>query len=183
MRTYEALYIVRPELSDEETQTISKEVEQLVVDNGGTIVRSETWGKRRLAFEIDKLNEGIYILLRFECQQEVVEKLEKFYRLNEQVMRSLVTYFDEKTLRLEAEQEKRKEEDLKHRNERDESGDIIRRGSDDRDAKPAAKPAAAEATPAAEEAAAPAEEAKPAAEAAPAEEAVAVEAAPAKDEA
>lgn len=110
MRTYEALYIVRPDRSDDEVQTIAKQVEDMVTAAGGAIVRSEIWGKRRLAYEVAHFTEGHYVLLRFESEPAFIARLESYFRLEEPIIRSLVVYFDEKTLRLEEEQKKRTEE-------------------------------------------------------------------------
>ncbi|MDP7638285.1 MAG: 30S ribosomal protein S6 [Candidatus Hydrogenedentes bacterium] len=110
MRTYEALFIVKPDQNDDEVQTIAKEVESLVTEAGGAIVRSEIWGKRRLAYEVSGSNEGIYVLLRFDSEPTFIDKLESHFRLSEAIVRHLVMYLDKKTLRLEAEQAKRTEE-------------------------------------------------------------------------
>ena len=107
MRTYEALFIVQPDATDEETQTIVQGVEKLATDNGGTIVRSDVWGKRRLAYEVKGHQEGVYVLIRFESPTEFVDTLEGNFRLNESVIRWLIVLFDPKTLRLEEEQARR----------------------------------------------------------------------------
>ncbi len=107
MRTYEALFIVQPDATDEETQTIVQGVEKLATDNGGTVVRSDVWGKRRLAYEVKGHQEGVYVLIRFESPTEFVDTLEGNFRLNESVIRWLVVLFDPKTLRLEEEQARR----------------------------------------------------------------------------
>ena len=107
MRTYEALFIIHPEQGESEVQTIAKEVEDLITADGGSIVRSEIWGKRRLAYEVQRQNEGTYVLIRFESDPGFNLKLEGYFRLSETIIRSLVVLFDEKTLRLEAEQERR----------------------------------------------------------------------------
>ena len=104
MRTYEALYIVHPNSTDEQTQTIVKEVEGLVTGSGGAIVRSEIWGKRRLAYEVKHCNEGIYVLLRFEAGMEFPARLETHFQISETVIRHLLVHFDEHTLALEIEQ-------------------------------------------------------------------------------
>ena len=109
MRTYEALFIIQPELGEDESQTIVTEVETLITDDGGAIVRSEIWGKRRLAFEVKGHSEGNYVLIRFESNPGFNLKLESYFRLSETIIRSLVILFDEKTLRLEAEQVRRNE--------------------------------------------------------------------------
>ncbi|HOD50369.1 MAG TPA: 30S ribosomal protein S6 [Candidatus Hydrogenedentes bacterium] len=112
MRTYEALYIVHPEVKDDEIQTIAKNVEKLVTDNGGAVVRSEIQGKRKLAYEVRRCTEGCYVLLRFQAEPEFITRLEGYFRLTENIIRSLVVYFDEHTLRLEAEQERRKQAEV-----------------------------------------------------------------------
>ncbi|MFP6598699.1 MAG: 30S ribosomal protein S6 [Candidatus Hydrogenedentota bacterium] len=125
MRTYEALYIIQHEASEDDVQTVTQGVETLITDEGGVIVRSEIWGKRRLAYEVKGQNEGIYVLVRFESDPGFNLKLESHFRLNESTVRFLVVLFDEKTLRLEAEQQRRNEALLAAQTER--------RGGDDDD--------------------------------------------------
>ena len=125
MRTYEALYIVRPDLEDGEIQTVADGVQAVVTNHGGAIVRSEIWGRRRLAYEVRRFTEGCYVLLRFEAPQDIVRRLEQHFRLSEAVIRHLVVHFDEQTLRLEAEQHRKNEEKLQ--------ATAARRGSSDDD--------------------------------------------------
>ncbi len=112
LRTYEALYIIQPDLGDDEIQAVAKQVESLITDNGGSIVRSEIWGKRKLAYQVDKWTEGCYVLLRYEAPAEFNKRLENYFRLSDSVIRFLITYFDEQTLRLEEEQQKRKQAEI-----------------------------------------------------------------------
>jgi small subunit ribosomal protein S6 len=113
LRTYEALFIVRPDMKDEEIQTVADKTAALIAENGGAIVRSEIWGKRRLAYEVEHFSEGYYVLLRFEAAPSFIGRLENYFRLSESVIRHLVVYFDAKTLRLEAEQQQRVEEEVR----------------------------------------------------------------------
>ena len=113
LRTYEALYIVKPDLGDDEIQTMAKQTESLVTNNGGAIVRSEVWGKRKLAYRVKDFPEGVYVLLRFQSEPGFITRLESYFRLSEATLRSLVVYFDEKTLRLEEEQSRRKEAEIR----------------------------------------------------------------------
>ena len=89
MRTYEALYIVHPEVKDDEIQTIAKNVETLVTDNGGAIVRSEIQGRRKLAYEVKRCTEGCYVLLRFQSGPEFITRLETYFRLTENIIRTM----------------------------------------------------------------------------------------------
>lgn len=122
MRTYEALYIITPEADDAGIQTVAKGVEDLVTENGGVIVRSEIWGRRRMAYTVKKFTEGCFVLLRFDAEPEFITKLELHFRLSEQIFRHLVVHFDERTLKLELEQQKRDVE-LAHAAANNEDGD------------------------------------------------------------
>lgn len=113
MRTYEALYIVKPDLKDDEIQTVAKDVENLVTSNGGAIVRSETWGKRKMAYEVDKYTEGVYVLLRFQSPATFAGKLANHFRLTESVIRDIIVHFTDQDLRLEEEQKQRTEAELR----------------------------------------------------------------------
>lgn len=110
MRTYEALYIVSPELDDSAIQTVVADVAGLITNSGGTIVRSDVWGKRKLAYTIKKHVEGVYVVIRFEANPESIKRLEQQLRLMDSIIRFLVLYLDEQTLKLEAEQQRQQEE-------------------------------------------------------------------------
>lgn len=179
MRTYEVLYIVRPELSDEEVEKIAQEVEAMALEGGGNVLEKEIWGKRKLAYEVKGCTEGHYVLLRFEGQGDVLPRLSQHFKLSEKIIRDLIVHFDEKTLRLEAEQKKRAESDVRGARDRDDDDDRPRRRDrdDDDDDRPRRRESRPEAAPAAK-AAPEAEKAAPAPEAAPeAEEAAPEEAA------
>jgi small subunit ribosomal protein S6 len=137
LRTYEALFIVQPNATDDEIQTIAKGAETLITSNGGAIVRSEIWGKRRLAYEVKSFQEGVYVLVRFQSPAELVDKLEMSFRLNEAVIRWLVVHYSDKDLRLEAEQSVRDAALAEQRSSAGEGdrseGRSRRYGRDDRD--------------------------------------------------
>lgn len=115
MRMYEAIYIIQPEASEDEVEKVVQSVESLITEDGGTVVRVDVWGKRRLAYEVKGFHEGIYVLTRFECNPAFPKKLEDAIKLNETVIRYLVVHFDERTLRLEAEQARRNQAALESR--------------------------------------------------------------------
>lgn len=109
MRTYEALYIVQPNATDDEVQTIDAGVQRLITEGGGSVVRSEIWGKRRLAYEVKRFQEGIYILVRFQCPSDAINKLKQYFKLTDDIIRDLVVQYNEQTLKLEQEQAQRDE--------------------------------------------------------------------------
>lgn len=118
MRTYEALYIISPELDDSAIQTVVADVEKFITSSNGTIVRSDVWGKRKLAYTIRKHTEGVYVVLRFLASPDSIKRLEQQLKLTEAVIRYMVLYLDEKTLKLEQEQARRYEEELRLSTER-----------------------------------------------------------------
>lgn len=123
MRTYEALYIVSPELDDSAIQTVVADVEKLITNSGGTIVRSDVWGKRKLAYMIKKHVEGVYVVLRFEANPESIKRFEQQLRLMDPIIRYMTLYLDEQTLKLEAEQQRQYEEAMRASAARRASGD------------------------------------------------------------
>jgi len=113
LRTYEALYIVSPELDDSAIQTVVADVEKLITNSGGTIVRSDVWGKRKLAYTINKHVEGVYVVLRFEANPEFIRRFEQQLRLMDPIIRYMTLYLDAPTLKLEAEQQRQYEEAMR----------------------------------------------------------------------
>lgn len=104
MKTYETLFIVQPNATDEEVQAAATGVETLVTGDGGAVTNKDVWGKRRLAYEVKKFTEGIYILMRFQSPGDSVKKLETHFKLNDEIIRYLVVAFDDQALRREEEQ-------------------------------------------------------------------------------
>ena len=90
MTSYETLFIVRPDIDEDDLNKVVGRVEDVVKSNEGTIVESQVWGKKRLAYEVKKCTEGIYIKINFDAPPAVVEKLRDHFRFNEDVIRDLV---------------------------------------------------------------------------------------------
>jgi small subunit ribosomal protein S6 len=91
MRKYEVVYIVHPDLDSSAFKELNKTVEGWIKENGGKVTKSDVWGKRRLAYPIRKQNEGQYVLLEAEMEPAYCSELERSLRLQESVMRHLVT--------------------------------------------------------------------------------------------
>ena len=89
MRKYEVMYIVRPDVDQEILEaTVAKF--QGIISTGGEIVKHDLMGKRRLAYEIKKFREGIYVLVNFNATPEVVNELERLMKISDEVIRYLV---------------------------------------------------------------------------------------------
>jgi|YelNatPaOPRAMG01_1025707.scaffolds.fasta_scaffold256376_1 small subunit ribosomal protein S6 len=95
MREYELTYIVRPDIDDEAVATVASRVEQTITANGGRVLKSTSWGKRRLAYPIRRYNEGTYILLRAEMADRAIREVERQLKLSEDVIRHLLVRVEE----------------------------------------------------------------------------------------
>ena len=87
---YELLYIINPNLTEEETAGIVEKFKTLIEQNG-TIDEMEEWGKRKLAYEINYLTEGYYVLIKFTSGPEFPAELDRILGITDGVIRSLVT--------------------------------------------------------------------------------------------
>ncbi len=90
MRSYEMVFIVRPDLERDELDDVVKDVGGLIERNDGEVTKVEPWGLRKLAYPIKKHQEGRYLLMTFELEPSNVAELERVLRLKETVIRHLV---------------------------------------------------------------------------------------------
>jgi len=100
-RTYELMFIVRPDMPDEDLEKLISNLESTVSSAKGTLKNVERMGKRRLAYIVRKFREGIYILLTVEGAGSVVHELERRLRVTEPVIKFLTVRVDEEQKRLE----------------------------------------------------------------------------------
>ena len=87
---YEVLYVLNPNLTEEETQAIVEKFKTLIEQNG-TVDEMEEWGKRKLAYEINYLTEGYYVLMKFTSGADFPAELDRILGITDGVIRSLVT--------------------------------------------------------------------------------------------
>jgi len=88
MRHYEIAFIVHPDQSEQVPAMVEK-YRGIIEANGGKVHRHEDWGRRQLAYPIEKLAKAHYVLLNIECSQEVLEELETAFKFNDAVLRHL----------------------------------------------------------------------------------------------
>ena len=87
---YEALFIINPQLTEEDTQALVEKFKAMV-EAEGTLTEVDEWGKRRLAYEIDDLNEGYYVLMHFEAKPDFPAELDRVMKITDGIMRCLIT--------------------------------------------------------------------------------------------
>ena len=95
MNSYETLFVVNPELSEEATKAVIDKFTGVIGENG-TVTEVKEWGKRRLAYPINYINEGYYVLVDFEAESALPAELERRFRIDENILRSIVVRHIEK---------------------------------------------------------------------------------------
>ncbi|HJY35712.1 MAG TPA: 30S ribosomal protein S6 [Vicinamibacterales bacterium] len=95
LRTYELVYIVTPEATEELIASIHEQVEQTTQRMGGSLSKTENWGRRKLAYEIKRQKEGVYVLEVIEGTGELMKELDRRLKVVDQVIRHLVVRVDE----------------------------------------------------------------------------------------
>src|SRR5262245_54787756 len=91
VRRYELMLVLRPDAPDERASAVIDRTTRYVVAEGGQIVKVAPWGRRRLAYPIDRYREGSYHIVVFEAPAEAVAELERSLQITEEVLRYLVT--------------------------------------------------------------------------------------------
>ncbi len=91
MRRYELMLVISPEVPDDKVQGIVDRTTRQVVASGGQIVKVAPWGRRRLAYPIDRHRDGSYQIILFEAPSDAILDLERTLRITEEVLRHLVT--------------------------------------------------------------------------------------------
>lgn len=94
MNKYESVVIINPNLEAESIKALIEKFSNLINSNG-TVNSVEELGKKRLAYEIKKLNEGYYIVVKFEAKPELITELERVYRITDEVMKFIVVKEEE----------------------------------------------------------------------------------------
>jgi small subunit ribosomal protein S6 len=92
MVKYEAMFIIKPDLGEVETKNIYAQIAEVITKNGGVISNAAVWSeKRKLTFTIKKQLDGIYYLVNFALSGDVIAKIKYAFKLNDSVLRVLIT--------------------------------------------------------------------------------------------
>lgn len=141
MNTYETVFIVRPDVTTEDIEKTIEFYKENITKHGGEIIKVEPWGKQTMAYEIENVKEGFYVLIQFKAETEYLDELDKRYRFNEDVIRFVIVRIDDKKFKLNPKKESSRPP-RKPRPRRDDDGSDNRPQRNERPAdKPAEKPA------------------------------------------
>ena len=90
MRKYETIFILHPSLDEEAVKANIEKFKGVIENGGGTVENVDFWGKRKLAYEIAKVNDGFYTLINFEANTELPKELDRVFRITDGVIRHIV---------------------------------------------------------------------------------------------
>ncbi|KFN02833.1 30S ribosomal protein S6 [Bacillus clarus] len=95
MKKYEIMYIIRPNMEEEAQKALVERFASVLTSNGAEIINTKEWGKRRLAYEINDLRDGFYMILNVNSNAEAVKEFDRLAKINEDIMRHIVVKDEE----------------------------------------------------------------------------------------
>ncbi len=96
MKAYELMLMLNPNLEEGDRASTVEKVETLIADNGGVVDNVESWGKRKLAFELDDLSEGDYVVVDFHNMPEAIAEIDRVLRISDPVVRFMLVRRDDR---------------------------------------------------------------------------------------
>lgn len=94
MRKYEVVFIIRPDLEEDKNTAVIDKFADLVVSQGGEMLKVDKWGKRRLAFEVKDFREGVYVIFHINAEPKVSAELDRVFKITDEVLRHIIVRED-----------------------------------------------------------------------------------------
>jgi small subunit ribosomal protein S6 len=107
MRIYEELFILKPDTPEEDVDQVIEQVRQVITSQDGVVDKVDKWGVRKLAYRVQKLNEGFFVLIQFTSGPDTVKEIERRLRVSDFVLKFLTVRIDEKLKRIEKRKKRR----------------------------------------------------------------------------
>ncbi|MCL4457924.1 MAG: 30S ribosomal protein S6 [Nitrospirae bacterium] len=98
MNIYENVVILNPSLSEDELKSAVDKISDLIKNAGGEILKTDNWGKRKLAYELNKQKMGVYMLFLFKAPASVIKKIEGYFKVFDPVIKFMVIKLDKKQI-------------------------------------------------------------------------------------
>ena len=95
MRLYETIFIASPTLTEEQVDELVKQYEGIIAEQGGELLKTDKWGRKKLAYEVQKFSEGYYTLFEMNAGPKLVAELERRFRNNDAVIKFMSVRLDE----------------------------------------------------------------------------------------
>lgn len=90
MRKYETIFVIHPSFEEEAVKATIEKFKGVIENGGGTVDNVDFWGKRKLAYEINKVNEGFYTLFNFSANPELPSELDRVFRITDGIIRHII---------------------------------------------------------------------------------------------
>jgi small subunit ribosomal protein S6 len=90
VKDYESMIILKPQLTQDEAVKTNENALALITDNGGELIKTDVWGKRQLAYPINKQTEGYYFINYFKVDAEQIKAIQRLYNINEDILRFII---------------------------------------------------------------------------------------------
>ena len=90
MRKYETIFIQNPAFDEDQVNATIEKFKGIIENGGGTVDNLDFWGKRKLAYEINKVNEGYYTLVNFTADSELPKELDRVFRITDGILRHII---------------------------------------------------------------------------------------------
>lgn len=90
MRNYEIMVIINPDVDDRQVSPLVEKFTKIITDEGGTVDNVDVWGRRHLAYEIQKKSEGIYVVINVTCEPATVQEMDRKMTIEDMIMRTKV---------------------------------------------------------------------------------------------
>ncbi|KAA1039501.1 30S ribosomal protein S6 [Macrococcus equipercicus] len=96
MRTYEIMYVVRPNIEEDAKKALVERFNEILTSNGAEIIEAKDWGKRRLAYEINDFKEGFYQIVRVNSTDQATNEFDRLAKINDDIIRHIIVREEEK---------------------------------------------------------------------------------------
>ncbi len=96
MRTYEIMYVVRPNIEEDAKKALVERFNEILTSNGAEIIEAKDWGKRRLAYDINDFKEGFYQIVRVNSTDQATNEFDRLAKINDDIIRHIVIREEEK---------------------------------------------------------------------------------------
>jgi small subunit ribosomal protein S6 len=90
IKDYESMIILKPQLNQDEAAQANDAAVSIVTDNGGELIKTDVWGKRQLAYPINKQTEGYYFINYFKADADNIKAIQRLYNINDSILRFII---------------------------------------------------------------------------------------------
>lgn len=96
MNNYEGIFVIDPELKDEDLEKVRNSIKEGIAKQSGVVESIENWGKKKLAYKINRRRDGVYYFVKFKVEPDAISKMNRGYKLNESILKTLIINMESK---------------------------------------------------------------------------------------